>query len=988
MASNNKRQISIFLNGKEVEASAKNIASAYRQASNELGKMVIGSDEYLSKLEEVRGLDGALKKHRDAVRGVEQGWNLAKGGMSSFIGVAAGAFTVDAIVAYGTQLLGTATNLELLDKKAQAVFGETLPAVTAEAEKNAQAFGLTNSQYVAAAANIQDLLVPMGFQRKEAAEISTGLVNLSGALSEWTGGQQSATEVSDILTKSLLGERDALNSLGIDIKQAEVDSELLARGMNNLTGEAKKQAEATVTLDLIMRKTVDAQAAFAEGAGSLSRRQAEMNARITETTEKLATLLLPLFERLVSIAAGAADAVGWVVDAISGLTNPAEKATKAFDQQVSKVEELEKGITPLLSRYDELAGRANLNAAEQAELNKIISTVGGTIPGVITEFDKYGNAIGLNTEKAREFIETEKARLNFINKDAIQSLEARRTKVQELIQKEEELYKYYVRQETIAKTAQNIDEASIKKVQEIIGTRQTQIQAFSQELRGLNAELDRLQGKTLDKELPTPAAAAAAPAGPTEEQRKAAESAAKERQKKREQEAKELADHLVRIQEIVRKNEESAYLESLDADTRDIERVRVRYEKEIQTVTAKFSDTQAVRDAVVQLEQQREEEIEKIREEQRFKRIEAEVDAEIEEQERIAAIQKEYLEKKAAAELDITSFSNEALTSELEKELLALEEHYMKLLAAAEKYGIDSAAISETYAKKRSDIENKYATITANEQQGAFEARLAAITASMSAFSDLTIATLDLLADEESDNAEFKKTATLAKIAFDTAAAISSLTAAAQANAANAVTFGGAGLAQFIAGIAQITANMAQARKILLSAPAVKQKAEGGFLSVTGESDGKTYQARPISPPNTGMLPGFPVLFQSAATGAPVLASERGAEYFVAAHDLRNPQVANLVRMVDNITASRGGVPQFAEGGMNATLPSSSASTGANAVPAPGIDTEMLRMLTTQLTTLNALLSRGIVAVVPDRTITDISERFKEINTGSGGFFT
>jgi myosin heavy subunit len=987
MATNSKRQVSIFVNGKEVEASAKSIAAAYRLASNELGRMVIGSDEYLDKLAEVRKLDGMLKQHREAVRGVEQGWNLAKGGMASFVGVAAGAFAVDSIIGYGQQLLGTATNLELLDKKAQTVFGETLPAVTAEAEKNARAVGLTNSEYIAAAANIQDLLVPMGFQRKEAAGISTEMVNLSGALSEWSGGQRSAAEVSDILTKSLLGERGALNSLGIDIKQAEVDSELLARGMSKLTGEARKQAEATVTLDLIMRKTVDAQAAFAEGAGSLSRRQAEMNARITETTEKLSRLLLPVFERLVGIAAGAADAVGWVVDAISRLTNPTKSATQAFDQQATKVADLESEITPLLARYDELAGQANLNATEQAELNKIIATVGGTIPGVITEFDKYGNAIGLNTEKAREFIETEKARLNFVNRDAIQSLESRRTKVQELIQKEEELYKYYQRQEANLRTSQNIDEAGIARVQNLIGTRQTQVQTLSQELRGLNAELERLQGKGLDKGLDA-TAPAQAPTGPSEADKKAAESAAKERQKKREQEAKELADHLVRIQEIVRKNEETAYLESLDADTRDIERVRIRYEKEIQTVTAKFSDTQAVRDAVVALEQQRETELEKIREEQRFKRIEAEVDAEIEEQERIAAIQKEYADKKQAAELDINSFSQEALTSELEMELLLLEQHYMNLLQAAEQYGIDSTALSDAYAKKRSDIETKYAQKTADEEAAITSARLAALQSSLSAFADLTSATIDYLAGEEAESAEFQKVATLAKIAFDTAAAISSLTAAANANPANAVTFGAAGVAQFVAGIAQIVSNMAQARKVLMSAPPVKQKAEGGFLSVTGESDGKTYHARPISPPNTGMLPGFPVLFQSQATAAPVLASERGAEYFVAAHDLRHPMVANLVRMVDNITHGRGGIPQFQTGGFNP--PTTTPSTAPTTTPdnAPKMDMEAVRQLAEAVNTLNALLARGIVAVVPDRTITDISERFKEINTGSGGFFT
>jgi hypothetical protein len=879
--------------------------------------------------------------------------------------VAAGAFTVDAILGYGKQLLGTATNLELLEKKARVVFAETLPQVTAAAEENARAMGLTNSEYIAAAANIQDLLVPMGFQRKEAADISTSLVDLSGALAEWSGGTKTASEVSDILAKSLLGERDALNSLGIDIKQAEVDAELLARGMANLTGEAKKQAEATVTLDLILRKSTDAQAAFADGADSMARRQAEMSARITETTEKLSTILLPVFERLVSIAGGAADAVGWVVDSISELVSPVESGTKALGAQINKVADLEANMLPLLDRYDELQGKATLNATEQAELSKIISTLAGTIPSAVTEFDKYGNAIGINTDKAREFIETERARLKFVNAELIASLKSEQKELEVLIQREEALRKSGIGD--IERRAKAITE-------------------WGARLKGLEAELARLEGSNL--EVPGASAPSATtpppPTGPTEAEKKAADAAAKERQKKREQEAKELSDHLARVQEIVRKNAEAAALEALSADERELERVRLKYDKEIEQVQAKFSNTQAVKDAVAALELQKEEELQKLQEEQRFKRIEAEVDAEEEEQERLRLLREKYEADKLAKQGEVAEFVAENTMTELELELKALDDHYADLIKEAEAYGIDTTAITEKYVQKRNDIIKKGNQKAKDDEANSLQERLAATQAAYGAFSSLLSSSLELQSTLGAESADFQKVATLAKIAFDTAAAISSLTAASQANPANAVTFGAAGIAQYVAGITQIISNIAQAKKILFSAPPVKQKAEGGFLSVTGQSDGRQYRALPITAPNTGMLPGFPVLFQSAATGSPVLASERGAEYFVAAHHLRNPQVANLVRMVDNIThGGRAGIPQFADGGTNPPGGGTTATT-----PPQSFDAGSVRELVSAVNTLNALLARGIIAVVPDRTITDISERFKEINTGSGGFFS
>jgi len=57
----------------------------------------------------------------------------------------------------------------------------------------------------------------------------------------------------------------------------------------------------------------------------------------------------------------------------------------------------------------------------------------------------------------------------------------------------------------------------------------------------------------------------------------------------------------------------------------------------------------------------------------------------------------------------------------------------------------------------------------------------------------------------------------LARIAVDTAEAISALTAASEANPANALTFGGAGIAQFAAGLIRISANIASAVALLNS---------------------------------------------------------------------------------------------------------------------------------------------------------------------------
>ena len=187
----------------------------------------------------------------------------------------------------------------------------------------------------------------------------------------------------------------------------------------------------------------------------------------------------------------------------------------------------------------------------------------------------------------------------------------------------------------------------------------------------------------------------------------------------------------------------------------------------------------------------------------------------------------------------------------------------------------------------------------------------------------------------------------LAQIAIDTARAIGSLVAASAANPTNAVTFGAAGAAQYIVGIAQILGNVAAAKK-LLSTP-IPQAFTGGYRDVTGAQDGKRYRARYLGRQNTGMLPDSPSL---------VLASERGPEYYVSNRSLRNPRVANLVRMIDNIE-NRRHTTQMAEGGYT---PSGGGEYNSSALYAV-------------LDRLTRVLNSGIVAILPDQTLIEGNKR-------------
>jgi hypothetical protein len=90
----------------------------------------------------------------------------------------------------------------------------------------------------------------------------------------------------------------------------------------------------------------------------------------------------------------------------------------------------------------------------------------------------------------------------------------------------------------------------------------------------------------------------------------------------------------------------------------------------------------------------------------------------------------------------------------------------------------------------------------------------------------------------------FQKAQALIQIGIDTAKAISALVAASQANPANAVTGGLAGVAQFASGIAQILTNVAKAKQLLTS-PSASVSGGGGGGSAASSSSASTQAMQP-----------------------------------------------------------------------------------------------------------------------------------------------
>ncbi|MCP4963415.1 MAG: hypothetical protein GY925_29625 [Actinomycetia bacterium] len=194
-----------------------------------------------------------------------------------------------------------AQDLGQLQTKSETVFGDSLGGVEAWADTVKRRFGASSSEVVGMATSMADLLKPMGFTTEAAADMSQETVGLSGALADWSQGQYNAAEVSDILAKAMLGERDQLKSLGIAISQAEVDQRAMALATADGRDEITQMDRALATQELIFEKSGDAQAAYADGGNKLVNAQNTIKSVFKDLRDMIVLKLIPAFGAAIDV---------------------------------------------------------------------------------------------------------------------------------------------------------------------------------------------------------------------------------------------------------------------------------------------------------------------------------------------------------------------------------------------------------------------------------------------------------------------------------------------------------------------------------------------------------------------------------------------------------------------------------------------------------------------------------------------------------------
>jgi len=141
------------------------------------------------------------------------------------------------IAGIGAAMVKTAIDAEETRAKFETAFAGITTAADETVSGLQEGYGLARQEAESLLSDTGDLLKGFGATSDQALTLSDDVQKLAVDLSSYNNLQGGATRASEILTKAMLGERDALTSLGIKVSETDVKQRLLENGQGDLQGE-------------------------------------------------------------------------------------------------------------------------------------------------------------------------------------------------------------------------------------------------------------------------------------------------------------------------------------------------------------------------------------------------------------------------------------------------------------------------------------------------------------------------------------------------------------------------------------------------------------------------------------------------------------------------------------------------------------------------------------------------------------------------------
>lgn len=236
----------------------------------------------------LKGLDSALERNRATIQKTTMAATAAFGTISALAGVAVKA-AADSQVAWA---------------KFDVVFGDSADDMREFVKDMRSDIPLASRVIAKMTAGLGDMLVPMGFARDEAAEMSKNFVRTAAGIAAFNNVDPS--EVLNAISSGLAGSGEALRRFGINADMGRLEMLALEKGLlqsgqtlSSLDSETRRYIQSQALMEAVMRDSADAVAGLEKEKETLAFKMAQASATTQELRETIGNTLIPVVLRLV-----------------------------------------------------------------------------------------------------------------------------------------------------------------------------------------------------------------------------------------------------------------------------------------------------------------------------------------------------------------------------------------------------------------------------------------------------------------------------------------------------------------------------------------------------------------------------------------------------------------------------------------------------------------------------------------------------------------
>ena len=948
-----------FANGSwnKLDADIKQVTADLRNATK-------GSQDYINAQKRLNSLNADLEKHKKGIKDVEGAWLKNIPAIQGFAAAAVGAFLIDKAVQFGTALVKSAVSVSAATEQVKVAFDTMLgskeksdklqaeliqlAATTPfelkdvqEASKKLLAFGFTANEVVPNLTALGNIAAGVGQEKLPQLILAFGQVRAATRL---TGNElrqftEAGVPLMEELAKNL---KKPVSEIKKMVEDGKIGFPLVEQAMKGLTTEGgrfanlmEKQSQTLGGLYSTFKDVFTQNVLLPIGDG------------ISQIAKPAMSALIESMEKLNPSTHKASEAIGVLQTQFNieietlKRSNLTQGARKELISKINK--EYGQYLPALLTEKSSIQDITNAQNAANAAFSKKITMMAAEETLVAIQKDLFkAKRAELDLQEQLTVSEQSLADAKEATSEADMMagaaskgvLDVRRKDVEDNLASQKKLQSEYQKAlETAKKLGVDLNTVtgSVKPVGTIVDADKLKKEAEKAE----NA-LDRLREKVLALENDSKQAGLE---GIEKDLAKVKEKYAKElkeledfkkKHASKTKEADDLAKRLFKLQNdelgnIVKRSlddlaekegqfAEEAALRLQSREDKEIAAIEKKYKKEIELATILERDTvnltepQRAQAHDVRLKIEEDREIEVANMKMRIRAEQAQKDSEETAKfladmqklndETFALLNQKPVKITGPVEGEDEASARIAAIQEAARQEIAIEtkkyDDHIRLL------GDDTEKVA-ALTKKKGEIITALTKKAANDvekvETDSSKRRIKAQLELASALGDAFVALGDLLAGEAARNTAIQKVAALAKLAIDTATAISSAVAWAASTSPDPISLA----IRVAATTALVLTNIARARSVLMAAPEVKQKFDGG--EVVGAQDGKTYKPKFYGEAKTGYY-ADPSLF---------LTSEKGGEYVIAYPETKDPIVANFLPYLEAKRQQR--VRGFADGG-------------------------------------------------------------------------